>query len=208
MPSGEFNYGCVPGDRLCDDNEKPPRRERVAGFWMMKTDVTVAAYEKCAAAGDCSREPQSEDLEMKTCNWKNARANHPVNCINWIEAVQFCEWIGGRLPTAVEWEYAAKSGRDVVYPWGNAPVAAKRANYCDAKCPEALTADQRQKWTDGKFIDLTQNDGGSATSPVGSYPAGATLWGLDSPSSNVAPITGAAGCLTLALRPNVHQHGG
>ena len=57
--------------------------------------------------------------------WVDGSGNDtlPVNCVNWFEAVAFCIWDGGRLPTESEWEYAAAGGAsDYLYPWGNTPV--------------------------------------------------------------------------------------
>jgi formylglycine-generating enzyme required for sulfatase activity len=174
IPPGTFHEGCEPQDKDCYDNEKPGHTASVRALWLGKTDVTVAAYKKCIAAGAC--EDISNDDDQHRCNLKNGRLDHPMNCLDWKSAQTFCSWVGGRLPSAEEWEYAAKSGESRIFPWGNAAIDSRRANVCDKRCKAAnpsLTADE------------SLDDGYAATSPVGAFPAGASKWGLLDMAGNV-----------------------
>lgn len=60
--------------------------------------------------------------------------NKPMNCVTWYEAMAFCIWDGGYLPTEAEWNYAASGGSEQrVYPWSNPPTSkaidCNHANY-------------------------------------------------------------------------------
>src|SRR5208282_2166264 len=154
LPGGTFSMGCASGDSQCQDNEKPAHTQAVDALWMNVTDVTVAAYTKCVEAGSCTFFAATTDLD--TCNY-GRRPDHPINCVDWEQAKAFCGWAGGRLPTAAEWEYAAKSGRDVIYPWGSEPVTGRRANYCDVNCPKALPAANLETWQKNGWIDQSQD---------------------------------------------------
>jgi formylglycine-generating enzyme required for sulfatase activity len=97
-------------------DEWPIHTVNVPSFEMAKTEVTVAQYRACVDAGECTEPNTYED-----CNWgSSGRANHPINCVDWMQARAFSKWVGGDLPSEAQWEYAARSqGQEITYPWGN-----------------------------------------------------------------------------------------
>jgi len=177
VPGGEFWYGCNESvDDECDSDEKPGKTITLSALNIDKTEVTVAAYQRCVEAGGCSvgglTMPywgNEEDPSWAwACNWgKSGRQDHPINCVDWRQAKAYCAWAGKRLPTEQEWEKAARGIDGRKYSWGNLGYgqAGRVANIADA------TAKREQpSWTVAEDYD----DGYYATSPVGSYPAGAS----------------------------------
>ncbi|HOX42958.1 MAG TPA: SUMF1/EgtB/PvdO family nonheme iron enzyme [Myxococcota bacterium] len=99
---------------------------RPAGIEFTKTEVTVAQYKACVEAGKCSAVDAGDST--KYCNWDQVGLEaHPVTCVDWNQAVAFCEWAGGRLPTEQEWYAEASDGGKRRYPWGDQEVSCDRA---------------------------------------------------------------------------------
>ena len=105
------------GHPFSDSDEKPVHTVTLKAFQLAKTEVTNKQYRACVEAGVCSA-PASYD----------GGDDHPVVKVNWEQARTFSEWVGGRLPSEAEWEYAARSpGKDFKYPWGNDDATCERA---------------------------------------------------------------------------------
>ena len=187
VPAGPALLGCHQAvDAECEDDEKPGGVVELAAFEIDATEVTVAQYRACVDAGVCSAQglelPSTGTADQPelawTCNWgKPDRDGHPINCLDWDAAVAFCTWAKKRLPTAQEWERAARGTDGRRYPWGNEAVQpAPQANLAD----KTVLNSKPGGWGLAEF-----DDGFVATAPVGSFPAGDSPTGAKDMAGNV-----------------------
>ena len=96
-------------------------------FHLHREEVTAGQYALCVRAGGC-REAEVETGGGYFTYGDGRRLSHPVNGVTWAGARDYCAWIGGRLPTEAEWEYAARGSDGRRHPWGNQPASCDRAN--------------------------------------------------------------------------------
>jgi formylglycine-generating enzyme required for sulfatase activity len=187
VPADTFQMGSIEGSG--DTDERPRHLVTLSPYCLDRTEVTVAAYAACAAAGACLPPPltvnwpsYSIDDVRRFSAWCNRgdRPDHPINCVDWGQAVAYCAWKERRLPSEAEWEYAARSDDDRIYPWGNGAPTPRRLNACGSEC----TSFGQQGGIAWKTLH-GGDDGWPTTAPVGSYPAGASRFGALDMAGNV-----------------------
>lgn len=157
VQAGEFQMGS--NDQ---ENEQPVHMVYLNAYWIDQTEVTNGMYAKCVAAGVCTEPREIKSFTRSSYYGNAAYDNHPVIYVNWHQAVDYCNWTGGRLPTEAEWEKAARGTDGRKYPWGNESPDAGRLNYDDKK---------------------------GDTTDVGSYPAGASPYSALDMAGNVWEMT-------------------
>ncbi len=165
IPAGSFQMGCDSSNpaETCSSDEQPLHTVTLDAYSIDKYEVTNARYKACVDAGGCTA-PQSVNSYTRSPYYGTSTyADYPVILVNWHQASAFCAWAGGRLPTEAEWEKAARGSSDTrKYPWGNSAPDCTKLNYYS-------------------YNGYCVGD----TSRVGSYPSGASPYGVMDMAGNV-----------------------
>ncbi|KAB2962737.1 MAG: formylglycine-generating enzyme family protein [Thermoanaerobaculia bacterium] len=94
----------------------------VAAYRIQRTEVTNAMYgrflDECPAGDACG--PRDLPSYWDDAAYVDAHPDLPVVFVTWADAAAYCRWIGGRLPTAREWEKAARGTDGRTFPTGPA----------------------------------------------------------------------------------------
>jgi formylglycine-generating enzyme required for sulfatase activity len=126
-PVGCFVMGSEDGDA----DERPTHEQCIdAPYWIDVYETTNAQFavflnamgnqtEGGAPWYDAADEHAVLDVHDGEWAVQEGLENRPAAEVSWYAATAYCAWRGGRLPTEVEWEYAARGPDDLVFPWGN-----------------------------------------------------------------------------------------
>lgn len=164
VPAGEFTMGSEQGF----PDEVPVHKVYLDAFYIDLTEVTNKQWQECVDAGAC-KPPRRTDC----CLEKSVGArpfyygnpeydDYPVVFISWYDARDYCAWRGARLLTEAEWEKASRGVDERTYPWGTQEPTPELLNYRGPK-------------------DFSIKN----TSPIGSFPLGASPYGVLDLAGNV-----------------------
>lgn len=145
-------------------HEQPERVVEIPSFVMDRHEVTHADYARFVAATG----------HPAPASWPHGTpprdlGNHPVTQVTWFDAWAYAAWAGKRLPTADEWEYAARGPEGLRYPWGDDWDPGR----CNAGRPLVCGLE-------------------TETTPVDAFPDGASPFGVLDLAGNVAEWTADA----------------
>ncbi len=134
--------------------DTPEKEVTLGDYWIYSSEVTNGQYALCVNSGKCT--PPNAEQNPAYGNYR--LINLPIVGVNYQQAVDYCTFVRGRLPTEAEWEKAARGPEGNIFPWGDeAPVCdLLNFNFCK-----------------GKTLDIQ------------SYPDGVSFYGLFDMSGNV-----------------------
>lgn len=155
-----------------DPVHSPAHTVHVPEFWMDRYEVTVAEFTEFLNQGGNDQYYSAWMRIPERCGIIKEgpgkygviprRENYPVTYVSHDAALAYCRWVGKTLPTEEMWECAARGLEGRKYPWGDEEIDPTRANY---------------------------NFYYGGTTPVGSFPKGATPEGIYDLAGNVKEWT-------------------
>ncbi len=144
IPAGTFQMGANPNDPAAHADERPQHAVTLDSFHLDQYEVSVTQYAAFLTANGGHAPSACEGFTCVKTSFEALDSHlvwnggaiyqaepgfekHPINFVTWYGARAYCAWVGGRLPTEAEWEYAARGTDGRRYPWGEAVPDETRA---------------------------------------------------------------------------------
>ncbi len=162
IPPGTFSFRAENTDQFIPyPDTKEPVEIDVSSYYLDKYPVTNRQYGEFIKATDYHPKDTVNFLK----HWTNGKIplgleDHPVVYVSLEDARAYARWAGKRLPTEVEWQYAAQGKEGFLWPWGN--------EFDSARC----------------------NNASGKTTPIDAFPGGKSPFGVMDLTGNVWQLTG------------------
>lgn len=171
IPAGKFLFKATQGDAFIPyPGTYQNTTLEMSGFHMDRFPVTNAQFKAFLDATGYVPSDTANFLK----HWKKGKIvkgeeRFPVVYISYEDAAAYSRWAGKRLPTEIEWQYAAQTDKGNEWPWNQTkPVKRKEQFVTETLTTSALEG-----------IDASRcNLGNGKLYAVGTYPKGANLYGL------------------------------
>ena len=150
IPEGPFTMGVSKQQSTSSwfMGDGPPHEFYLSPYAIDRFEVTVAQYTECVEQGVCSIAVGTSP-SASVCTY-TLKAQYPINCVLWSQAVTYCSWLGKSLPTEAQWEKAARGPDSLLYPWGNSPEAS--CEYAVLTEDEQGSCSEEIPWTVGRHL--------------------------------------------------------
>ena len=190
------------GDAAGDDNEVPVKKS-VNPFQLMRYEVTNRQFKAFVHETDYitdvqrngkahvwmrrwQRDDKANYLRPHGKPLSSEMEDHPVMQVSARDAEAYCSFHGARLPTEVEWEFAARGTDGRRFPWGNkSPTQTNPSQADPSQADPSQTNPSLANFGTVACCAASDLDGYAKTSPVGSYPLGVSPFGVEDMAGNV-----------------------
>ncbi len=151
------------GENNQEIDEYPAHTVTLSSYKIDIYEVSYEKYDSCVKSGQCT--PAHYD-DGKCYMWtssgiKKVRVpqkyhspDYPVVCVSWHQARAYCRFVGKRLPTEAQWEYAALAGNGNKYSWGNQIPDSSRCVQASNMKPKKSGSFSPNRWG---IYDMTGN---------------------------------------------------